>query len=590
MAEEVIRIELGGSGGQAKSLQDLKKEYKDLQTELSKTKAGSDEYIQTLKKLGATKDEIGDLRDTISALNPEGKVAAFAKVGSTIASGFAAAQGAAALFGAESEELQKTMMKVQAAMALAEGIKGLVAAGDAFQVMATIIKANVVTALTTLKGAIAATGLGALAIAIGVLINETMKYNEAIEEEYDKQRKLNEELKKTTDEYLEQAKASEELRAMKKGGLNELERELKLLEATGATAEQIYKKKKQILEAELFDIGVKFKTIEGDEAAQLKLREEARDKRNEIASLEASYQKGIRDKSEEEYKEHLKKINDADKEHKDKYYEHLREMNAFNKEIRDENKREEKTYKSELTELDNSAFISIMNNRAADKANHQTTLNERIETEQKHRDELLNNANLTEEERVNIIQTSENKIRAEKQKTMEANLAATKQGLQAAQAITDLVFAHQLRQAKGNAEKEKEIRKKQFQVNKAFGIANAVVDGVGAVQKALNNPYPLNLVLAVISGVLASANVVKIGSTKFDDGGGGGGSVDTGIGSIGTASAPAVPQPNNTVTKIDDEGKVNNIQQPTVKAVVVETDITDKQNRVNTIQESAKFG
>ena len=53
-----------------------------------------------------------DLRDTISALNPEGKVAAFSNAAGKIAGGFQAAAGAAALFGVQSEELEKTLLRV----------------------------------------------------------------------------------------------------------------------------------------------------------------------------------------------------------------------------------------------------------------------------------------------------------------------------------------------------------------------------------------------------------------------------------------------------------------------------------------------
>lgn len=176
-------------------------------------------------------------------------------------------------------------------------------------------------------------------------------------------------------------------------------------------------------------------------------------------------------------------------------------------------------------------------------------------------------------------------------KTEQSKLEITKQALAAGQAITDLVFAHQLKQAKGNAAKETEIRKKQFNVNKAFGIANSIIDGVGAIQKALNNPYPLNIILAVLTGVLATANTIKIATSKFEPDSGGGASADTGALS---APAPVVPSPNNSTTKIKDDGTVGTdkerIAQPTVKAIVVETDVTSSQKRINTIEESAKFG
>lgn len=165
--------------------------------------------------------------------------------------------------------------------------------------------------------------------------------------------------------------------------------------------------------------------------------------------------------------------------------------------------------------------------------------------------------------------------------------------IQATQALTDLYFAHQLRQAKGNADREREIKKKQFNMNKAFGITMAVIDGVRSVQAALTQTPPLSYVLAALNAVLAVANVAKIASAKFDDGGGSaGGGADIGGGTgISGGSAPAIAQPSNTVTKIDDNGEIKKAKEetPTVKAVVVETDITDKQKRVNTIQEAASI-
>lgn len=177
----------------------------------------------------------------------------------------------------------------------------------------------------------------------------------------------------------------------------------------------------------------------------------------------------------------------------------------------------------------------------------------------------------------------------------QSKFELSKQSIQSIQAITDLVFAHQLRQAAGNAAKEREIKKKQFNLNKAFGIAGATIDGVQAVQKALNNPYPLNIVLAILSGAMAVANVVKIASTKFDDGGGsgGGGGADASVISVGSAAsaAPPVPSINTpqntpTTTSFDSNGKNLNVIP---KTQVVETELTSTQRDVKRINEQATF-
>ena len=165
--------------------------------------------------------------------------------------------------------------------------------------------------------------------------------------------------------------------------------------------------------------------------------------------------------------------------------------------------------------------------------------------------------------------------------------------IQATQALTDLYFAHQLRQAKGNADREREIKKKQFNMNKAFGITMAVIDGVRSVQAALTQTPPLSYVLAALNAVLAVANVAKIASAKFDDGGGSaGGGADIGGGTgISGGSAPAIAQPSNTVTKIDDNGEIKKAtEKKQEKVSVVEVgEINEKQKRVSTIEEAASI-
>jgi len=58
------------------------------------------------------------------------------------AQAFAGVQGAMALFGAESEDLQKTLIKVQGAMALAEGFKAIDGLTDGFAQLNLVIKQN----------------------------------------------------------------------------------------------------------------------------------------------------------------------------------------------------------------------------------------------------------------------------------------------------------------------------------------------------------------------------------------------------------------------------------------------------------------
>lgn len=129
-------------GGGEKSLSSLKKEFKETQKQLEGLTVGSEKYVDTLKKLGKVKDDIGDLNTTIRAFNPEGKIAALSSTIGGVASGFQAATAATALFGSENKDLEKTLLKVQASMAFADGIKGIVGLGDAFKNLRLILLSN----------------------------------------------------------------------------------------------------------------------------------------------------------------------------------------------------------------------------------------------------------------------------------------------------------------------------------------------------------------------------------------------------------------------------------------------------------------
>jgi hypothetical protein len=59
---------------------------------------------------------------------------------SAVASGFSAVEGGLGLLGVESEKLQETMLRVQSAMALAQGLEGLEDAGRAFKNLGVMIK------------------------------------------------------------------------------------------------------------------------------------------------------------------------------------------------------------------------------------------------------------------------------------------------------------------------------------------------------------------------------------------------------------------------------------------------------------------
>jgi chemotaxis protein histidine kinase CheA len=116
-----------------------------------------------------------DFNDRVKAVNPD-KFAQLNTVVSGVARGFQAAQGAMALFGNESEDLQKTMVKLQGAMALAEGLEGLGKVQQQFGAIAKNIKGGVTQAFQSL-GRISTLALGGIGIVLTLIITnfDTLK-------------------------------------------------------------------------------------------------------------------------------------------------------------------------------------------------------------------------------------------------------------------------------------------------------------------------------------------------------------------------------------------------------------------------------
>lgn len=102
----------------------LRKEIKNLKLELEGLDEGTKEYNSTFMKLSnlmkEQKDRMNALRNSSADLGDV--IGNTTKLAAGIAGGFQAAQGAMALFGIESEDLQKALLRVQAFSAIAQGL------------------------------------------------------------------------------------------------------------------------------------------------------------------------------------------------------------------------------------------------------------------------------------------------------------------------------------------------------------------------------------------------------------------------------------------------------------------------------------
>ena len=131
--------------------------------------ATSQQAINAARKVADLKDRIEDARETADLFDPGKKFQAFVTLGSQIAAGFSAVQGAMALVGAESEDVQKALLKVQGAMALAQGLSQLKDFGKSWQQMKIFIN-SATQGLNGFKKALISSGIGLLVVSVGLLV------------------------------------------------------------------------------------------------------------------------------------------------------------------------------------------------------------------------------------------------------------------------------------------------------------------------------------------------------------------------------------------------------------------------------------
>jgi DNA repair exonuclease SbcCD ATPase subunit len=181
------------------AVKSLKAQLRDAQNEVNtlsdKFGATSKEAVNAAKRAAELKDQIGDAKALTDAFNPDAKFNALSNSLSGVASGFSAYQGVLGLTGVESEQLEKQLLKVQSAMAIAQGLQGLGEARDSFKILKTVA----IDAFKGIKVAIGSTGIGLLVVALGTIVAYWDDIKEAVSGVSNEQVKLNEQSKANVD-------------------------------------------------------------------------------------------------------------------------------------------------------------------------------------------------------------------------------------------------------------------------------------------------------------------------------------------------------------------------------------------------------
>ena len=141
MAEKkVIELEVNANLGT------LKQQFKEAQLEVQalsdKFGATSAQAVEAAKSAALLKDKISDAKSLTDAFNPDAKFKAVTGALTGVAGGFSVVTGALGAFGKQNESVEKALLKVQSAMAIASGAQAIGESIDSFKQLGAVIKAT----------------------------------------------------------------------------------------------------------------------------------------------------------------------------------------------------------------------------------------------------------------------------------------------------------------------------------------------------------------------------------------------------------------------------------------------------------------
>jgi DNA repair exonuclease SbcCD ATPase subunit len=623
MAEtKTVNLEVNSNLGQTEQAvtslrSELRKAQADVAAMSDKFGATSKEAIEAAKRAADLKDRIGDAKDLTDAFNPDAKFKALAGAANIAAGALAGFEGAMGMVGVQSEDAQQAILKVQSALAVSQGLDVLQQIPDTFR----NIKAVAVNAFGAIKGAIGATGIGLLVVALGALyanwdalkklVGDSVPALKEGSKQFDKLKEVFFGVGNAIIQYLI-APIKAVLKLLKldfKGAINEIK--------NGYDVIGNYEKG-----------AAKERQDQNDAYAKARLEKQIKNKENEIAIAKASgrdsynlekdnlHRKLLLNKDNQEELEklrqeerlldatHKKSLEDKQKSHNDELKKKQEEAAAEAKRLREEKQKEEQDLAKEYRDKQrDAAFKSLDEIEKATKENadrlktdKQKAIDDENERFQKSKEDAeaagmlpeqieeleiqhlnnLNDINLTSQKKdyENEKANSDAKIKiaeeeaAAKQKTLQS----ISSGLKTAASLLGESTA----------------------AGKAAAIAATTIDtiqsGVSAYKGMIASvPGPVGIALGAVAaaGALASgyASVKKILAVKTPGSGGGGGGASVG-------AAPTPPSFN-----VVGQGGANQIAESMnrqaetpMQAYVVAQNVTTAQSLNRNIVSNASLG
>jgi hypothetical protein len=636
MAEKkVIELEVSSNLGNLK--QQLKAAQVEVQTLAEKFGATSAQAVEAAKKAAILKDKIGDAKALTDAFNPDAKFKALSGALTGVAGGFSVVTGAMAAFGKQNEDVEKALLKVQGAMALASGAQAIGESIDSFKQLGAVLKANTIVQriMTAAQyaynlamslnpiGAIIAATIALIAVGYKLITmfqasteatakNESAvkKNDAALKQQIKSSEKASEALKTKNGHEYEMAKASgASTKALRALALKHAEEEVALNKASLATAKNTYEKNKNTL-ANLINSDASDELIEKQREITTESRKAAAEERKDLEEALKNKKDIIRKNAVEVQQE----ITDKNTKLKESNKTHNDAIKQQNEEAAKVELERIKTLKESILALDEEIRVSKLTDeeKEVDAINKKYT--RLIEEGKKAKIDV---SLLEEEKRLGLaaitkkyddadasirLTNSQNVISemvAAGTKRLEGEKATSEKSIEIAKAEAEQkaviqqqgldVASQGVGLIKSLFEKSKGVQKAAVIAESAIGIAKMIISNKLANAGALATPQaiassgvsavPVIALNNVSTGIGIAANITATAKALKTLGGGSApsGSVGGGGGGGGGATAPTMSAPQFNVVGQSGVNQLASLNQQPIQAYVVSGQVTSQQ-------------
>ncbi len=328
--DKEIKIRIGAEDNASKTIGDLQNELREANKQLLNAQKGTKEWMDAFKRVASIKDEMRDLKEAIKT--SASSIEAIQRSTQTFVGGMQTLEGAMALVGSESEELTKTLVKLQALSNIADGIKSFEDFGKTMNSLkATLLSnpifiiAGVLTAigvvLFELKDKIAVVGK-----AFDFLGNIIGKIVDAVKDVADSLGLYNKKL-----EALENNK--KKLETLNEKEIHQLEQQQKIQQALGKSTIDIEIKKIELLKERIdkqiqnLELIAKERKLNDDELKQLdELKKKQIETNTDLIIAETNKQKEIEEKRKEEHQKYLERLKEKEEKERQLFEKTLKQI------------------------------------------------------------------------------------------------------------------------------------------------------------------------------------------------------------------------------------------------------------------------